>query len=267
MLALNGAASGAVSTQGSAQVVLQGCSLYDNSSSGSALSVGGASTLSTAFVGVVGGVSGSSGVTSTNGTRTGVPPATDPYAGVSPPPFSGCDQNNFNASSTVTINPGVYCGGISLNAGANLTLNPGVYYLDRGSLSVVGGSTISGAGVTLVFTSSTGGAWASAKVASNANVDLIAPTAGPTAGIVIFGDRHMPAGTSFKFNGGATQSFGGAIYAPQGAIDFIGGSSTGAGCTQLIGDTVSFAGNSNLQVNCGASGTKAIGPVTATLVE
>lgn len=267
VLALNRTAGGAVSTQGNAQVALQGCSLYGNSSSASALSVTGSSTISASFVGVVGGISGSGGVTATNGISTGVPLAIDPYAGVSPDPPPASCINNFTANSTMTIDPGVYCHGISLTAGANLTLNPGVYYLDRGDLSVVGNSTISGTGVTLVFTSSTGSDWASAKVASNANVNLTAPTSGPTAGIVIFGDRNMAVGTSFKFNGGATQSFGGAIYAPKGEINFIGGSSTGAGCTQLIGDTVSFGGNSNLQVNCSAFGTKAIGSATAALVE
>ncbi|MBI1867203.1 MAG: hypothetical protein HYS06_02730 [Methylocystis sp.] len=267
VLALNRTAGGAISTQGAAQVVLQGCSVYDNSGSVSALSLSGSATISTSFVGLVGGISGNGAITATNGIRTGVAPAIDPYAAVAPPPFFGCDQHNFTAKSIVTINPGVYCGGISLNAGANLTLNPGVYYLDKGSLSVVGGGTISGDGVTLVFTSSTGGNWATAKVASNANVNLTAPTTGPTAGIVIFGDRNMPVGTSFQFNGGAAQSFGGAIYAPQGALDFVGGSSTGGGCTQLIGDTISFSGNSSLQVNCNAAGTKAIGSATATLVE
>jgi hypothetical protein len=34
---------------------------------------------------------------------------------------SGCDQGKFSAKATVTINPGVYCDGISLNAGVNVT--------------------------------------------------------------------------------------------------------------------------------------------------
>ena len=46
----------------------------------------------------------------------------------------------------MTINPGVYCNGISVHAGATLTLNPGIYYLDQGSLSVNGGATLTGVG-------------------------------------------------------------------------------------------------------------------------
>lgn len=267
VLALDRTASAAVSAQGSASVSLQGCSLYDNSNDSSALSVGGSATLSTTFVGVVGGVFGSNDITATNGIRTGMSPIADPYADVSPPAFSGCSQNNFAAKSTVTIGPGVYCGGMKLNAGAYVTLDPGVYYLDQGSLDVSGGATLIGAGVTLVFTSSTGKNWATATINGNATVNLTAPDSGPTAGIVAFGDRNMPVGTTFKLTGGASQYFGGAIYAPKGAVSFIGGSSTGDGCTQLIGDTISFAGNSNLQTNCAAYGTKAIASALATLVE
>jgi hypothetical protein len=48
--------------------------------------------------------------------------------------------------------------------------------------------------------------------------NLTAPTSGPTAGIVFFGDRKAPAGTVFKFEGGATQVFGGALYFPKGDV-------------------------------------------------
>jgi hypothetical protein len=37
---------------------------------------------------------------------------------------------------------------------ANVTLNPGIYYLDGGSLTVNAGTTLTGTGVTLVFTGS-----------------------------------------------------------------------------------------------------------------
>jgi len=94
---------------------------------------------------------------------------------------------------------------MSLNAGANVTLNPGVYYLDQGSLSVNGGATLSGTGVTLVFTSSTGNNYATASVNGGATINLTPPTNGGTAGIVFFGDRNMPVGTGFSFECGASQ--------------------------------------------------------------
>jgi hypothetical protein len=218
-------------------------------------------------VGVVGGISGGSSITTTQGVRTGITPVADPYASVVLPSFSGCDKKNFSAKTVVTINPGVYCGGMKLNAGAVVTLNPGIYFLDQGSLSVAGGASMTGNGVTLVFTSSTGNNWANATINGGAVVDLTAPTSGPTAGIVFFGDRRTPVGTAFKLNGGSTQVFGGAIYLSQGAITFSGGSGTNAtGCTQLVADTITFSGNSNFALNCKDLPTKSLG-AAAQLVE
>ncbi len=267
VLSLDSKARGAATVQGTAQVVLNGCSLYDDSSDASALIVGGSGKLSALSIGVVGGVSDTSGITTTQGIATGIAPVKDPYASVSAPPLSGCDQHNFSAKSTTTIDPGVYCGGMSFNAGANVTLNPGIYYIDQGSLSVNGGATVTGDGVTLVFTSSNGKNWASATINGGATVNLTPPTSGPTAGIVAFGDRNMTAGTAFKFEGGATQVFSGAVYLPKAAVTFAGGANTTTGCTQLIGDTVTFTGNSNLAVNCSKYKTKPLGSAVATLVE
>jgi hypothetical protein len=118
-----------------------------------------------------------------------------------------------------------------------------------------------------VFTSSTGSDWATASIGSNAVVNLTAPTSGDTAGIVLFADRNMPSGTAFKLTGGGTQTFGGAIYVPKAALEFVGGYESGQGCTQVIADTISFAGNSNVTLDCSGYGTKPIGSLTASLVE
>jgi hypothetical protein len=156
---------------------------------------------------------------------------------------------------------------LNLNAGANVTLNPGIYYLDQGSLSVNGGATLNGIGVTLVFTSSNGHNYADATINGGANVNLVAPTTGPTAGIVLFGDRNMTVGTTFKLNGGSSEVFGGAIYIPRGAVTFSGGASSTNGCLQLIADTVTFVGNANFSINCKGYGTKSIGSALAKLTE
>jgi len=92
------------------------------------------------------------------------------------------------------------------------------------------------------------------------------PATGPTAGIVMFGDRNIPTGTSFKFNGGASQYLGGAVYFPTGDIDFAGGAGTGTTCTQVIGDTITFTGNSGLAINCAGYGVKPISPTGVRLV-
>jgi len=267
VLALNATASGAATIQGTSAVNLVNCSLYDDSNSGSALNLNGSGTLSALSVGVVGGESGASNITTIQGNRTGISPVADPYADVPMPTFSGCDQKNFTAKKAITLSPGVYCGGMKLDAGAVVTLNPGIYILDQGSLSVAGGATLIGNGVTFFFTSSSGSNWATATINGGANVNLTAPSSGPTAGIVFFGDRRMPVGTAYKLNGGSTQVFGGAIYFSKGAVTFAGGSGTSAvGCTQMVADTITFSGNSNFALNCNGYGIKPLG-AAAQLVE
>lgn len=267
VIALDSTASGAVTVQGSSQINLQNCNLYDNSNNASALTIGGSGLITAQSVGVVGGIVGASSITATGGIKTGLSPTPDPYAGVSFPPFFGCDQHNLKVNSSVTLSPGVFCGGMSVTAGAVVTLNPGIYYMDQGSLSVVGNATINGTGVTIVFTSGNNNNWATASIGSNAVINLTAPTTGPTAGIVLFGDRNMPVGTAFKLVGGATQNFGGAVYLPKAALDYAGGSSGSNGCTQIVADTLNWSGASSLTLNCSTYATKPIGTLTAALVE
>jgi len=266
-LSLDPLLSGATTIKGAAQVTLNGCDMYDDSNSATALNVNGSAGVSARSVDIVGGVSGTSNITVSQDIATDQPYSPDPYVNTPNPSFSGCDAHNFSAKTTVTLSPGVYCGGMTLNAGAAVTLNPGIYYLDRGSLQVNGGASLTGTGVTLVFTSSNGQNYATATINGGATVNLTAPTSGPTPGIVLFGDRNMPTGTGFKFNGGASQYYGGAIYIPKGAIDFAGGANTSTGCTQLIGNTITFTGTSNLAINCSGSKIKPIGTSLAKLVE
>jgi Flp pilus assembly protein TadG len=266
-LSLDRTASGGTTVQGTAQVALDGCDLYDDSADPYALNVSGSANISARSVDVVGGISGTDKITVTQDVATDQPFSPDPYMNTQIPSFSGCDSHNFSAKTTVTISPGVYCGGMKLDAGAVVTLNPGIYYLDQGSLSVNGGATLTGSGVTLVFTSSTGQNYATATINGGATVNLTAPDSGPTQGIALYGDRNMPTGLAFKFNGGATQYFGGAVYLPRAAVDFAGGANTSTGCTQLIGDTITFTGNSNLSIDCSGYKTKPVGSAVAKLVE
>jgi hypothetical protein len=95
----------------------------------------------------------------------------------------------------------------------------------------------------------------------------VAPNSGTYSGIAMFGDRAMPTGTTFKFNGGTQQVVGGAIYIPHGSVEYAGGAVGATKCTQVIGDTITFVGNSKLAVDCSTYGTRAIGVSQASLVE
>jgi hypothetical protein len=126
---------------------------------------------------------------------------------------------------------------------------------------------VTGTGVTIVFTSSTGSHYATVSINGGANMNLTAPTTGPTAGIVFFGDRNAPIGTVYSFEGGATQVLQGALYLPRGDVSFAGGANTTTGCTKMIGYTVKFTGNSNFAIDCSGFGTKPIGQVFTRLLQ
>lgn len=267
VIALNATASGSITVQGGATINLKNCNLYDNSSSSSALTIGGSGAVSALSVAVVGGISGASAITAPSGVKTNVSPTADPYANVSFSPFFGCDYNNKKINSDKTLIPGVYCGGLFVTAGAVATLEPGVYYMDGGDLTVAGNATLKGTGVTIVFTKKNNSNWATASISSNAIVNLTAPKTGATAGIVMFGDRSMTQGTSFKLTGGVSQTFGGAIYLPKGALEYAGGSNASTGCTQIVTDTLNWSGNTSMSLDCSGHATKPIGSLTASLVE
>jgi hypothetical protein len=258
VLALNKNASGTITAQGSTNVGLNNCSMYDNSRSSTAMAVDGSAKVSALSVGVVGGITGNTSVTTTQGIRTGLYPIPDPYANVQVPSFSGCDHKNFSAQKKETIYPGVYCGGMKFNANADVTFSPGVYFIDGGEFTVNGGAKLQGTGVTIIFTSSNG-SWPTATINGGATIDLRPQTSGDLAGILMFGDRGIPVGTSFKFDGGASQYLGGAVYFPTGDISFSGGAGTSTTCTQLIGDKIAFTGSSGLAIDCSGYGVKPIG--------
>src|SRR4029077_14753314 len=260
--------SGGVTSQGSSAIALNQCSVYDDSNNSSALVNGGSATIDALSVNVVGQISGGSGITTTQGTNVGISPIADPYANVVMPTVGACDYNNKTYKNPgTTIDPGVYCNGITLNAGAVVTMNPGIYFIDRGSLQMAGGATLQGTGVTIIFTSSTGNNYADATINGGATLAITAPTTGPTAGIAIFGDRSMPTSTTFKCNGGANQVLGGAVYVPHGTLQYAGGNNANTNCTQVVADHVVFEVNSLLKINCSGSGTRPIGTSMASLVE
>jgi len=90
----------------------------------------------------------------------------DPYANYTVPTYSTCDYTNHVVKTAgATINPGVYCGGLTIQNSA--TIRPGFYVMKNGDLNISGknfdvtatGTTFlltgKGAGVTINLTNGT----------------------------------------------------------------------------------------------------------------
>lgn len=254
VLALSGAADSAVYFQGSSTISLNGCSVASNSTSSSAIDISGSTTLSTYSLYTAGDISqsGSPALTTTEGAITGASEILDPFADLSVPAYSGCDKTNFSPNSATTIDPGVYCNGINFKSKADVTMNPGVYIINGGDFNANAGAKITGDGVTIILTSSTGSDYATITINGGASVQLSAMTSGDTEGVLIYQDRDAPYATNQnKINGDSTTSYTGALYFPKQEVQFSGNSSVdGGSCTKIVADTITFTGNTYMSSTC-----------------
>ena len=114
----------------------------------------------------------------------------DPLGYEVPPAFSSCTYTNTSLTSTTTLNPGTYCGGIAIT-GASVSFNPGLYIV-TGDMTWQSGSTITGTGRTFYLTTGGVSSYGSLNILSS-NVSLSAPTSTGSGGITgsgFFIDRN-----------------------------------------------------------------------------
>lgn len=248
MLALDPSASRAVLVSGSASVNLTGCSAMANSIAADAVRTQGSSTLSVDCLISAGGVDiASASVTTkcakpiTNAART-----YDPFADLAAPSTSGACK----PSNGATLQPGVYCSGLTLNG--TVKLNPGVYVVTGGDLRISANANVSGSDVTIYLAGN-------ARVAMNgtATIKLSAPTTGPYAGVLFFGDRAGADGTH-KFNGTADSQLTGALYFTKQKVEYLGNFSGSGGCTQVVAKSIEWSGSATIKQDCSSLGLRDI---------
>ncbi len=259
ILALDPSISNAIVVSGSASIN-SGCDVVANSTSSSAVVMSGGGTITTPCLVTSGNVSGVSNLTSTkcSAAKTGAPPTADPYASVPQPsiPSGGC--LNVPGTSTVTLSPGYYCGGISIPSGTTGSLSPGLYYL-AGDFAISGGGAISGTGVTIYLTTGN-----KVAVSSSSTANLTAQTSGTYSGIAFFGSRSGTISTNNSFSGSSASSITGAIYFPTQRVTFSGSSTAPSSCTQLIAGKITVSGSANFNNTCSGSGAKTISVADGT---
>jgi Flp pilus assembly protein TadG len=257
------------------------CSLYVNSPSATALNLNGQPTIIPKTAYIVGNYTDThNSLQPVSGTYTGVDPIIDPYKTVAVPTFSGCNDNSYklNGGNSATKSAGssgvyVFCNGIDLTGNSSLTLGAGTYIVDRGTLKIASGSTLTAtSGTTIILTTSTGSSCATIQFNGQANINLVAPTSGNLSGVAIYKDRRSACvshdSVIDKVDGGSTQSIKGAIYFPEQWVEFSGGSSTGGAiCTQLIAWRLTFTGNSGFQSSCTGAGTRKLSLTGGHLAE
>ncbi len=250
VLALRQNPSDAINVNGNANVNMQNCDAVANSNNNQAITAGGQAQLTVNRVYTRGNWStnGQARINNTAPNVSGGQVVPDPFANVPAPSVSTCNYNNTNVNGgTVTLNPGVYCNGLTINAGANVTLNPGTYVINNSSFNINGNATVSGNGVTFALTSASGST-PGFNLNGGATLTLTAPSTGTYAGILFYQDRRSTAASNF--NGGSTARLTGALYFPGGDLTFNGGVGAQATCTRIIAGTVRFNGGANFSNSC-----------------
>jgi len=267
LMALNPKAAQAVLFNGIPTVNLQNCTLYDNSNSSTALLLNGGVTINADRVEVVGGILKNGTVNINAGVETGAAPTLDPYATDPLPAYNGCDQNSAvvnSGSRTFNASPGrpyVFCNGLIVNGGS-VNFGPGIYVMNGGSFILNGSTGATANGATFIFTNG-----ATFTFNSGTNINLSAPTSGPTKGKLIWVDPKGGGG-QVTLNAGSNQVYTGAVYLPGRQLILNGGTQVvNSACTQIIADTMIINGDVALATNCGGTGVKPIGSGAPKLIE
>lgn len=251
VVSLEQTAAVGITLQGNATVNL-GCGIMTNSRAANAVNAGGSSTVKASPVAAVGGLQTSSNYdVSTTLLPYSVPEA-DPYASLPMPSPSGCSGKvSVNPNGTQSVSPGCFKG---FDVKGTLNMAPGVYYVDGSSFSVGSQAVVSGAGVTIILTSSSASTnpnqIATLDINGGATINLTSPQSDTYSGVLFYQDRRaLDSGTN-KVNGNASSSFQGAFYFPSQALEFSGTSGMTTKCVKMVSRRVTFIGNSTIQNEC-----------------
>jgi len=241
----------AVNLTGSANVDAPNCDIVSNSSSSQGINMTGSAQANIPCLVSAGNIltSGSAqySLNKCASATTSAAIVTDPYASVPAPSIPGSCLS-VPGGSSITLNPGYYCGDININGSMTATFNSGVYYVN-GNLNISGDSTVTGANVTFYIKANH-----NVNISGQAKVTFSAPTSGTYSGIVFFGDRAGNSGVKNQFSGQSIVSITGAFYFPTQNVTFSGASTSGSNCMQIVADNVTISGQANLNSSCVGTG-------------
>jgi len=255
VMALNPTAQAALQLTGNSSITITApkCVLQVNSKDIAAVTMNGNTTIKSVENCFVGQLQKVGNATIKPAPDAKCKPIPDPFASYPRPAVGACDFTNFKASGnkTMTLQPGVYCGGMNFSGPVNVKFAPGLYVIKDGVITETGGS-FTGNGVTFFLT----GLGASVQMSGLANWHLVAPAAGAAGmpGFAIFLDQNGPSGlpaTSSLIAGQAVLYFEGIVYLPGQDVSVTGNAQEDAPSpyTSYIGDTLRFVGNAELIIN------------------
>ena len=197
----------------------------------------------------------------------GAPSIANPYAGTlthtfltTGMPTAGSCKSSTRGSVKTFSKANCVIAGLSIKTGQTVDLVPGTYWI-TGNL-IIGSSGVLKCptcddvkGVTIILIAHNNKI-GSVTMASNATLNLNAPSSGPFAGLVFVQDPNgLPNGTS-AFGMAPGSTLNGLVYFPNSSMTFQGNpSATGPKCLLLVVSTLAVNGSSSLEtVGCASAG-------------
>jgi Flp pilus assembly protein TadG len=185
LVGLDLSAPGTITLQKNARLTAPACLVYSNSKSPQGLVSKDDAVMQAGYICSAGGRVKTRDSNYAPQPMTDCPVIPDPLAYRQGPTDFTCNYTDKTVDrETVTLSPGVYCGGLTITNGAQVTLSPGIFIVKDGPLVVDGGASLKGVNVALYMK----GAGANLTFATASTIHLTAPKDGPLAGILIFDD-------------------------------------------------------------------------------
>jgi len=261
LLALNATVQAAVNDSGGTKVNAPNCITQINSSNTKAVSLSGGAQINSAENCFVGGMSSSGGSSVSPSPDVVCKAKADPFATYATPTVGPCDYTNYKTSTPATLQPGVYCGGISISS-TTVTFSPGLYIINGGLVQSSGSSVVSGDGVSFYLT----GTGAGVSTSGGSGWHIVAMSSGTLAGFVFFLDPAANAASKSGLSGSSQLYFEGVIYLPNQQLTLSGQSTayTPSPFTAYIADTFTLSGSAALTIY--SDPTKTSVPVPSALL-
>lgn len=244
---LNTTASSAMLVNGS-ENISGDCGIFVNSNSSTAAVINGSNTINVGQFNIVGNYQNNGSNTLTPTPTIHAAATADPFANLPAPTYnaSNCaSYTAFNGSGTVTLSPGVYCGGLTINGSYTVNFNPGIYVMLGGGFVLNGSETLNGSGVMFYNTYDATHAAGAVTFNGSSTLNLSAPTSGTYKGILFYQDRTIPySAFTDNFNGSSSGTTG-TLYFPSTPLIYNG--SQTAVFQAVISSTLTFNGSTVLK--------------------